>query len=139
MIVSTHTGVPVPNVLAWSSDASNFVGVEYIVMDKAPGQQLFTTWSAMTIEEQFGLVEQLTQFEAELASIQFPANGSMYLCESMTDGEPWVALDRTVDPSGQFCIGPSCERAWSAQGKIMARPSQVKNGPCKLVTACIVC
>ncbi|KAF2240280.1 hypothetical protein BU26DRAFT_470903 [Trematosphaeria pertusa] len=127
--ISTHTRVPVPKVLAWSSDASNPVGVEYIVMEKAPGQQLFTTWSAMTIQEQFGLVEQLTQFEAELASIQFPANGSLYHCESMTDGEPWVALDRTVDPSGQFCIGPSCERAWSAQGEIMARPSQVNNGP----------
>jgi hypothetical protein len=139
MVVSTHTRVPVPKVLAWSSDASNSVGAEYIVMEKAPGQQLFTTWSAMTIEEQFGLVEQLTQFEAELASIQFPANGSLYLCESMTDGEPWVALDRTVDSSGQFCIGPSCERAWSFQGTRMTPPSQVDLGPCKSVTACIIC
>ncbi|KAI1565008.1 hypothetical protein PtrEW13061_011952, partial [Pyrenophora tritici-repentis] len=73
--ISTHTGVPVLKVLAWSSDASNPVGAEYIVMERAPGQQLFTTWSAMTIEEQFDLVEQLTKFEAELASIQFPANG----------------------------------------------------------------
>lgn len=83
-------------------------------MEKAPGQPLFTTWSAMTIEEQFDLVEQLTQFEADLASIQFPANGSLYLYESMIDGESWVTLDRSVDPSGQFCIGPPCERAWSA-------------------------
>jgi hypothetical protein len=92
----------------------------------------------MTIQEQFSLVEQLTEFEAELASI-IPAYGSLYLCESMTDGEPWVALDRTVDPSGQFCIGPSCERAWSAPGKMMAPPFQVNSGPCKLVTACIFC
>ncbi|KAF1912281.1 kinase-like domain-containing protein [Ampelomyces quisqualis] len=127
--ITAHTRVPVPKVLAWSSDASNPVGVEYIVMEKAPGQQLFTTWSTMTVEEQFNLVEQLTQFEAELASIPFPANGSLYLRESMTDGEPWVALDRTVDPSGQFCIGPSCERAWSAQGNMMVPPSQINNGP----------
>ncbi|KAF1845533.1 uncharacterized protein K460DRAFT_386030 [Cucurbitaria berberidis CBS 394.84] len=127
--ISKNTRVPVPKVLAWSSNASNPVGVEYIIMEKATGQQLFTTWSAMTIEDQFNLVEQLTQFEAELASIQFPANGSLYLCESMTDGEHWVALDRNVDPSGQFCIGPSCERAWSGQGKIMTPPSHVNNGP----------
>ncbi|CAE6998145.1 hypothetical protein P3342_000765 [Pyrenophora teres f. teres] len=126
--ISTHTRVPVPKVLAWNSDASNPVGAEYIVMEKAPGQQLFMTWSAMTIQEHFDLVEQLTQFEAELASIQFPANGSLYFCESMTDGEHWIALDRTVDPSGQFCIGPSCERAWSARGKILTPPSQL-NGP----------
>lgn len=138
MVVSTHTRVPVPKVLAWNSDASNPVGAEYIVMEKAPGQQLFMTWSAMTIQEHFDLVEQLTQFEAELASIQFPANGSLYFCESMTDGEHWIALDRTVDPSGQFCIGPSCERAWSARGKILTPPSQL-NGPCKLVTECIAC
>ncbi|KAH9881159.1 hypothetical protein J1614_001654 [Plenodomus biglobosus] len=127
--ISTYTRVPVPKVLAWSSNASNPVGVEYIVMEKATGQQLFTTWSTMTIPEQFSLVEQLTKFEAELASIQFPANGSLYLCESMTDGESWVPLDRNVDPSGQFCIGPSCDRTWSAPGKMMTQPSQVNTGP----------
>ncbi|KAH7345910.1 hypothetical protein BKA66DRAFT_517139 [Pyrenochaeta sp. MPI-SDFR-AT-0127] len=127
--ISTYTQVPVPEVLAWSSDASNPVGAEYIVMEKATGQQLFTTWSTMTIEDQFSLVEQLTQFEAKLASFQFPANGSLYLCESMTDGESWVALDRNMDPSQRFCIGPSCERAWSAQGNILAPPSYVGNGP----------
>lgn len=139
MVVSTHTRVPVPKVLAWSLDASNPVGVEYIVMEKATGQQLFKAWSAMTIRDRFSLVEQLSQFEAELASIQFPANGSLYLRESMTDNESWVALDQNVDPSGQFCIGPSCERAWSAQGKMMTPSSHVNNGPCKLITAGIVC
>jgi hypothetical protein len=135
MAVSRHTRVPVPKVLAWSSDASNPVGVEYIIMEKAIGQQLFTTWSAMTIEDQFSLVEQLTQFEAELASLRFPANGSLYLCESMTDNESWIALDEDVDPSGQFCIGPSCERAWSVRGRI-----HVNNGPCKLITRhCLLC
>lgn len=138
MVVRTHTRVPVPKVLAWSSGASNPVGVEYIVMEKATGQQLFTTWSSMTIGNQFSLVEQLTQFEAELASIQFPANGSLYLCESMTDNESWVALDQSVDPTGQFCIGPSCERAWSHQGKILTSPSHANNGPCELFMASIV-
>ncbi|KAH8710213.1 hypothetical protein GQ44DRAFT_763149 [Phaeosphaeriaceae sp. PMI808] len=123
--IRTRTQVPVPKVLAWSSDALNPVGAEYIIMEKATGQQLFTAWSAMTIDEQFSLVEQLTQFEAELASIQFPANGSLYLRESMTDSNSWVALNQSIDPSGQFCIGPSCERAWSTQGNIVAS----NNGP----------
>ncbi|KAF2677683.1 hypothetical protein K458DRAFT_446844 [Lentithecium fluviatile CBS 122367] len=84
----------------------------------APGQQLFNTWSAMTREDQFRLVEQLTQFEADL-----------YLCESMTDGETWADLDRDADPSGQFYMGPSCERAWSAQEMMMAPRPRVNNGP----------
>ncbi|KAF1828538.1 hypothetical protein BDW02DRAFT_574796 [Decorospora gaudefroyi] len=127
--ISTRTRVPVPKVLAWSSDASNPVGVEYIVMEKATGQQLYTNWDTMNREEQSLLVQHLTQLEAELVSIQFPANGSLYLRESMTDGESWVALDPNVDPSGQFCIGPSCEREWSAQGKMMAQPYKVNKGP----------
>lgn len=86
----------------------------------------------MTVTEQFALVEQLTQFEAELASIQFPGIGSLYLRESMTDGESWVALDRTIDPTEQYCIGPSYKRAWSAS-------SHVNNGPCKLITTGIGC
>jgi hypothetical protein len=138
MAVSTHTQIPVPKVLAWSSDASNPVGVEYIVMEKAAGQQLFATWRTMSSMNQADLVEQLTRFETELAKVQFPANGSLYLCESMTDGEPWVGLDRNVDPSGQFCIGPSCERAWSSQEKDLTSLSQINRGPCKLTTAGII-
>ncbi|KAL6711319.1 hypothetical protein ACN47E_005850 [Coniothyrium glycines] len=127
--ISMYTQVPVPRILAWSSDTSNPVGAEYIVMEKAPGQQLFRTWSMMTVEERFDLVEQLTKFEAELASFQFPAHGSLYLCESMTNGEVWVALDQKVDPSGQFCIGPSCERAWSSQWKTTTSPASISDGP----------
>ena len=39
--VHTHTQVPVSRVLAWSSDASNLVGAEYVIMEKAPWLQLF--------------------------------------------------------------------------------------------------
>lgn len=130
MIVSKHTQIPVPKVLAWSCDASNPVGVEYIVMEKAPGQQLFTTWGALSTSDKFDVMENLAQLEADLALIKLPANGSLYLCESMTDGESWIALDKDTDPSGQFCIGPSCERAWSDQENGMAMPSRVK-GPCE--------
>jgi hypothetical protein len=47
-------------------------------MEKAAGQQLWRTWDDMTKEDYLGLVKQLTQLEAELASIQLPAYGSLY-------------------------------------------------------------
>lgn len=47
-----HTTVPVPIVLAWSSDASNPVGSEYTVMDKAAGIQLFRVWDKMDDSKQ---------------------------------------------------------------------------------------
>lgn len=36
-----HTSIPVPDVLAWNSDAFNDVGREYIIPEKAPGIQLY--------------------------------------------------------------------------------------------------
>lgn len=59
--VHTHTQVPVPKVLAWSSDPSNPVGAEYIIMEKASGIQLFKTWGAINEYDQFCLVKQLTK------------------------------------------------------------------------------
>jgi hypothetical protein len=130
MAVRTHTQVPVPKVLAWSSDPSNPVGAEYIIMEKASGIQLFKAWGAMSDYDQFRLVKHLTKLEGELAAIRFPASGSLYLCESMSDDDMYVALGSDMDPSGRFCIGPSCERGWDAQGK--AAPSSPFNqGPCE--------
>ncbi|KAF2276240.1 uncharacterized protein EI97DRAFT_377861 [Westerdykella ornata] len=127
--VHTHTRVPVPKVLAWSSDPSNPVGAEFIVMEKAPGIQLFKTWEAMSEYDRFCLVKLLTKIEGGLAAIRFPASGSLYLCESMADDDTYVALDRDMDPSGRFCIGPSCERGWYAQSTTVSLHSPFNRGP----------
>lgn len=39
--VRRHTSIPVPRVLSWSSDSSNAVDAEYIIMEKAAGVPLF--------------------------------------------------------------------------------------------------
>ena len=114
--VNTHTQVSVPRVLAWSSDPSNPVGVEYIIMEKAPGIQLFKAWDDMSDADQFSLVLKLTKLEGQIAKIRFPASGSLCLRESMGDSDAYVSLDSEIDPSGQFCIGPSCERGWYPEG-----------------------
>lgn len=56
LTVHAHTSIPVPKVLAWSSDPTNPVGAEYIIMEKASGIQLFGTWGAMDDSDRFGLV-----------------------------------------------------------------------------------
>lgn len=48
MLVRRHTSIPVPRVLSWSSDASNSVGSEYIIMTKATGVPLFQQWGNMS-------------------------------------------------------------------------------------------
>jgi hypothetical protein len=76
--VHAHTRVPVPKILAWSCDASNPVGAEYIMMEKAPGVQLFERWDKISERDKFGLVRQLTKLEGEMAEIRLPASGSLY-------------------------------------------------------------
>ncbi|KAF2470775.1 uncharacterized protein BDR25DRAFT_334347 [Lindgomyces ingoldianus] len=102
---------------------------QYIIMEKAAGIQLFKTWGAMSEYDQFCLVKQLTKLEGELAALRFPASGSLYLCESMADDDIYVALDPGMEPSGQFCIGPSCERGWYAQSKTTSSHSPFNRGP----------
>ena len=129
-----HTSIPVPKVLAWSSDASNPVGAEYIIMEKASGVQLFKTWGSMSDFDRFQLVQRITELEGELASISLPANGSLYLRESLTKDETHFKLSRDADPSQEFCIGPSCERPWTSQSEEGAPivSSEFDRGPCEL-------
>jgi hypothetical protein len=104
----------VPKVLEWSSDSLNPVGAEYIILEKASGAQLFNTWGTMTYSDRFELVQRITELEGELASIRFPASGSLYLRDSLAKDETQFNLSHDADPSQKFCIGPSCERQWSS-------------------------
>ncbi|GLI81160.1 hypothetical protein PoHVEF18_009532 [Penicillium ochrochloron] len=81
--VRTHTGIHVPRVIAWSSDSSNAVGAEYIIMEKAAGVPLFQEWGSMTEFEKLQLIKNLTRLEAQLAKIKFPAYGELYTRKSM--------------------------------------------------------
>ena len=129
--VNTHTQVPVPKVLAWSSDPSNPVGVEYIIMEKAPGVQLYKVWDDMSAADQFSLVLKLTKLDGQIAKIRFPASGSLYLRESMEDSDTYVNLDPEIDPSEEFCIGPSCERGWYPKSMATSLQSNFNRGPCR--------
>lgn len=81
--VRRHTSIPVPRVLSWSSNSSNAVGVEYIIMEKAAGIPLFQVWGTMTEFDKLQLIKNLTKFESQLADIKFPAYGGLYLRTDM--------------------------------------------------------
>ncbi|KAJ5883527.1 uncharacterized protein N7473_010413 [Penicillium subrubescens] len=61
--VRRHTSVPVPRVISWSSDNSNAVGAEYIIIEKATGIPLFQEWGSMTNFEKQQLIKNLTRLE----------------------------------------------------------------------------
>lgn len=72
-----------PRVLSWSSNSSNAVGVEYIIMEKAAGIPLFQVWGTMTEFDKLRLIKNLTKFESQLADIKFPVYGGLYLRTDM--------------------------------------------------------
>lgn len=56
-----HTTIPIPEALAWTH---NPVCVEYIIMETAPGIQLFQIWDDVTKADQPNLIEGLTSCRA---------------------------------------------------------------------------
>lgn len=120
-----------PEVFAWSSDVSNPVGAEYIIMEKAPGVQLFKVWDTISDRAKLTVVEKLTKLEKELASIQFPALGSLYLSESHTPGLKQAALPAIIDASGSYFVGPSCDRSWLLDRDADVIENELSSGPCK--------
>ncbi|KAF4538094.1 uncharacterized protein LTHEOB_11042 [Lasiodiplodia theobromae] len=127
--VHDHTEVPVPKLLTWSADASNPVGAEYVIMEKAAGCRLSKKWAEMDLEIKFKFIANLAELEAKLAGVDFPAYGSLYLKESLDDGEQYEPLAPEIDPDGRFCIGPSCEREWFHEEDTEAIEARFDRGP----------
>ncbi|RAH65762.1 uncharacterized protein BO66DRAFT_414864 [Aspergillus aculeatinus CBS 121060] len=105
--VKDYTRIPVPAVLSWSSDSSNPVGAEYIIMEKAAGVPLYERWEGMAEIERLGLIQNLVKLEAQLSAIAFPAYGGLYRrVDADPIRSPQACVD--VDSSDRFCVGPSC-------------------------------
>ncbi|KFY81622.1 hypothetical protein V500_11237 [Pseudogymnoascus sp. VKM F-4518 (FW-2643)] len=108
--IKQNTDLPVPSVYSWSSDILNPVRAEYIVMEKAKGVQLFQRWGEMKQLSKMELIKSLTKLENQLASIRFPAYGSLLILR-----------------------GPSCERAYMLQ--ISDNSMDVDKGPWSSISA----
>jgi hypothetical protein len=111
LLVRLYTSICVPEVLAWSSSATNPVGAEYIIMEKIQGVPLTGRWDTMNTLERYKMIDRIVEMEKELVGLQFPASGSLFLREYVPSGYPHYALPRALDPAELFYIGPSCERS----------------------------
>ncbi|KAE8333474.1 kinase-like domain-containing protein [Aspergillus sergii] len=107
-----YTSIPSPRVFSWSSDDSNPVGAEYIIMEKVAGVPLFEQWGKMAEIEKLELIKNLTKLEAQLAAIRFPAYGGLFRRADVSSLQ-CQELNGSIDPSNSFCIGPSCDRSFS--------------------------
>ncbi|KAL3433347.1 hypothetical protein BDV09DRAFT_186722 [Aspergillus tetrazonus] len=128
--IRRYTSIPVPRVFSWSPDNSNPVGAEYIVMEKAIRVPLFERWGEMTEIEKLELIKHLTQLEAQLSAIGFPAYGVLYL-RADADCLERQDLDGDVDKQHLFCVGPSPDRSFDVDtgANIPTEEGSVNNGP----------
>lgn len=76
-------------------------------MERVSGVQLFETWEEMGESRRLSFIKRLMKWKCELSGFCFPASGSLYRKLFLKYGE-LTSLDRSVDPKGVFCVGPSC-------------------------------
>jgi hypothetical protein len=99
-------------------------------MQKAPGIQLREVWGKMSGVEKPQLIRSLTKLEAQLSAIRFPAFGGLYL-QKETNISNRTPLGKDIDPTGSFCIGPSCHRAYQTEGIEIPVSDIYDTGPCE--------
>ncbi|KAK2753450.1 Phosphotransferase enzyme [Arachnomyces sp. PD_36] len=103
-------GIPVPRVYAWSSQAGNEVGCEYIIMEKATGKPLEDRWFNLTAKEQIRLVTSYAEIERKLFAFPFGSYGSIYYKDNLPQnlqGSLYASGTKDDDGDSQrFCIGP---------------------------------
>ncbi|KAI9685112.1 MAG: hypothetical protein M1820_010834 [Bogoriella megaspora] len=110
--VRSGTNVPVPTVYAWSSDKSNPVGAEYIIMEHATGVQLYKVWDELQDIKRLALIKRLVELESELMALQFPAYGSLYHRRAIPDDDTMTNFSESVDQSSCYRLGRSCDPTW---------------------------
>jgi hypothetical protein len=90
--------------MEWSSDASNPVGAEFIIMEKTRGVPLVEKWESMSILERYKVIDNVVQLENELTNPVLPAYDGLYLRGSLPATVRRYPLHAEADADGRFCI-----------------------------------
>ncbi|KAI5992533.1 kinase-like domain-containing protein [Pisolithus albus] len=83
--LASQTHIPVPQVYAWNSDASNPVGAEYIIMQKMPGVSANTIWDTLSMSAKERTVSQVAEYLKAMFALRFDRAGSLYLSSPSED------------------------------------------------------
>jgi hypothetical protein len=104
-------------------------------MERIPGVELDKVWEDLPGRARAQVVQRLAQYDAALATCNFPMYGSLYYANDLLDALPsqMVRLDNSIHagPNTQFAIGPTTNRAYFDDLRAEADPNL---GPCRLFT-----
>ncbi|EDN08148.1 predicted protein [Histoplasma mississippiense (nom. inval.)] len=100
--LKTKLSLPIPKILDWNDDQSNPIGAEYIIQEHVMGVQLHQMWPKMNSEQHMLCTKTLSLAIKKMASLDFPAYGSLYFSDAPIDPNKKVPFEQG------FCIGPNC-------------------------------
>lgn len=99
--VKESTTIPVPDVLAWSSQSDNPVGADYIITNEMLAVLLEDAWETMTTSQHITCIESVAHLVRKLCTVDFPGYGSLYNLEDGNDD--LLAFDN------HHGLGPLCK------------------------------
>ncbi|KAJ3576833.1 hypothetical protein NP233_g174 [Leucocoprinus birnbaumii] len=98
--VRNRTSLPVPKIFAYCSEATNPVGVEWIVMEHMPGVEMYTAWPDLQLSQKRKLALDLIHLYDELYRLKADGCGSIYhRIDSVDDRELFINSNSTIKHS----------------------------------------
>ncbi|KAJ7668646.1 kinase-like domain-containing protein [Mycena polygramma] len=116
---------PVPKVISWCSRAEKTeVGAEYILMERAPGRELFKLWNPSPFKHEWsGILLPIARMHRNMGSCVFSQIGNIYYAEDVAPHlreRPLYAPGTAAVPgSERFKLGPLISRTSFAAGRIL--------------------
>ncbi|GAD95752.1 phosphotransferase family protein [Paecilomyces variotii No. 5] len=105
--VHRRLDIPAPRVLSWGCDASNDVGCEYIIMEKAKGVSLGDVWNKLARPLKNKFIQQVVDMELKLASTCLSQHGCIYYTQNLPmEHQCKNAYGLPRDGEIEFSIGP---------------------------------
>ncbi|KAF2876910.1 hypothetical protein BDV95DRAFT_133461 [Massariosphaeria phaeospora] len=96
-------GFPTPRVLAYSSNTTNPVGTQYIIMEHTSGVQLSQKWETMSIEQKAKCIQSVHEKLKPMVDLEFPAYGRIYeTTHAVNTNMQAIPIDQ------DFCVGQDC-------------------------------
>ncbi|KAL1675240.1 kinase-like domain-containing protein [Schizophyllum commune] len=101
-------GIPTPKIYGYSPGSDNAAGTPYILMEFVEGTKLSEIWRDLEDQDVISIIRQLTELEARMMSLSFPAGGSLYFTKDLEKVAP--GLGAPLDDE-RFSVGPDTKLA----------------------------
>ncbi|KAM0415715.1 hypothetical protein ACHAPT_013331 [Fusarium lateritium] len=122
--VRRNSSIPVPEVIAYASSASNELGFKWILMERVQGVPLDQVWDTMPFEAKIELTAELARSLKQLWQRPFSMLGSIYYADvwNQVDYMPTLGLDAGINDT--FVIGRMVSTRFFRDKCLLLRPSR---------------